>query len=366
MTWIAPLRVAAVAAALSLGIANAADPPYTIVAGDLASPRGLAFGPGGRLYFAQAGLGDDGAGNPTATGKISEIRYPWLPKPAIRDLVTGLVSITDEHQPIGVSGLSVHGNGNVYAIMARSNVDTGFASRLGHLLKVSQGGQVRDVANVGDFDFAWTGDHVDLAPADFPDANPYGVLALGDRIYVADAGANTLDLVRPNGSVQVVAFFPNPKLGPNDVKDATPTCVAQGPDGALYIGTLSLAASLGSSSPQAVVYRVDPDAVNADDLGTITNVATPWATGLWPIAGCTFGPDGTFYASELVTHGGFPGAVSGDVVKIAFDNPAVHTSLTGPVLADPAGVAVGADGAVYVANGSAFGHKGQVLRLTDR
>ena len=39
-------------------------------------------------------------------------------------------------------------------------------------------------------------------------ANPYGVLALPGKTYVVDAGSNTLDLVRANGSVQILAFAP--------------------------------------------------------------------------------------------------------------------------------------------------------------
>jgi hypothetical protein len=118
--------------------------------------------------------------------------------------------------------------------------------------KGEPGGQIRDIANVGNFDFDWTNDHFNLAPRDFPDANPYAVLALPDRLYVADAGANTLNLVRPNGSDQILAYFPN-----NVIADATPTCIAKGPDGALYIGTLALVDSL-VFGPSAIVYRVDP------------------------------------------------------------------------------------------------------------
>ena len=94
-------------------------------------------------------------------------------------------------------------------------------------------------------------------------------------------------------------------------------------------------------------------------------LAKPWATGLWPINGCAFGPDGTFYASQLFTRWPPPFS-AGDVVKIPFADPSSHTFLTGGKLTVPAGVAVGPDGAVYVSNGSAFGAEGQVVRLTNR
>lgn len=330
-----------------------ASDPFRVVADGLQSPRGLTFGPGGRLYVAQAG-----AGNGTATGKITEIRDPWLPSPAVHDVVTGLISVGDaEGGIVGVAGLSSTGNGAIYAAMELSNAGTGFPSLLGHFLKVSQGGQVRDVSDVGDFDYGWSNQHFDLAPRDFPDSNPYGILALSDRLYVVNAASNTLEVVHPDGTEEILAYFPN-----NVIADATPTCVAQGPDGALYIGTLALVDSI-VFGPTAKVYRVDPAQTNPNNFATVLNVATVWASGLWPINGCAFGADGSFYASELITSSAFSG---GDVVKISFDSPGVSTSLAGNGLAFPAGVAVGPDGAVYVSNGGAFMPQGQVVRLANR
>jgi sugar lactone lactonase YvrE len=186
-------------------------------------------------------------------------------------------------------------------------------------------------------------------------------LVLSDNIYVANAGSNTLDLVHPNGSEEILAYIPN-----NAIADSTPTCVAQGPDGALYIGTLAFVDSIVSTTnghgPLAKVYRVDPAAADPSDLNSILHIATLWASGLGPINGCAFGPDGSFYASEYFTDKPF---MHGDVVKIPFNNPGQHTSLTGGKLMFPGGVAVGADGSVFVSNGSAVLPAGQVVRLAN-
>jgi hypothetical protein len=91
------------------------------------------------------------------------------------------------------------------------------------------------------------------------------------------------------------------------------------------IGTLALADSL-TFGPSAIVYRVNPSDGDPNDNKVLT-IATPWATGLWLINGCAFGPDGSFYASQLLTNPDFNNPM-GDVVKIPFATPDVHTSLT--------------------------------------
>jgi sugar lactone lactonase YvrE len=334
-----------------LATASAVADPFTIVLDGLQNPRGLTFGPDGRLYVAQAGNGG-------ASARITEIRDPWLANPRTFDLVKGLISLSDGGGGFAsVAGLSAIGNGTLYAIMQTIYPVTTPHTHQGHLLKVSQGGQIRDVASVADFDYAWFQDHPELGfPTDHPDANPYGILALSNNLYVVDAATNTLDLVHPDGSIDIVAYFPD-----NALADSTPTCIAQGPDGALYVGTLALLDSL-VLGPSAIVYRVDPNAADPGDFVTVLSLATPWATGLWPINGCAFGPDGSFYGSELVTSADFSG---GDVVKIPFTQPDVHISLTANTLTFPAGVAVGPDGNVYVSNGTAFVPEGQVVRLTN-
>lgn len=107
------------------------------------------------------------------------------------------------------------------------------------------------------------------------------------------------------------------------------------------------------------MYRVEPSQANLTDP-----TATPmtlWASGLWPINGCTFGPDGNFYASQLFTNN-FDDP-QGDVVRIPFTDPSTHTFLTGGALSFAGGVAVAPNGDVFVADGTAFVENGRVLRI---
>jgi hypothetical protein len=67
--------------------------------------------------------------------------------------------------------------------------------------------------------------------------------------------------ITSDGTARVVSYIPNENFGA--FRDATPTCVAQGPDGYLHVGTLDFVSNLyvppgtvGLSS----VWRLDPNA----------------------------------------------------------------------------------------------------------
>jgi hypothetical protein len=365
----------------------AAQPQLTTVATGLNNPRGLTFGPGGRLYVAEAGLGaGNGSGGAAEgvgyTGSISEIQGVQSGHPTLRRIVTGLPSSAfDPEDVVGPDGISALGNGDIFAIMAFSASGIGsehpgefispaLAAQFGQLLKISQSGNWKKDADVGDFSYAWTSQHQNdpWAPeGQFPDANPYAVLALPGREYVIDAGANTLNEVRPDGSVRIIAFFPNPQLpavpgGPPaiTISDAVPTCVGLGPDGRLYVGTLAFGANFArfdstappfwaTLPPQSKIYRVDPNRTNI-----FLTEADVWAAGLNPITGCGFAPGG-FYATEFITQAS--GYNTGDVVRIAMNSDGsagARSELGAGALVLPNGFAAGPDGSIYVSNFSVF------------
>jgi hypothetical protein len=316
---------------------------YTVVVDGLHSPRGLAFAPGGRLYAAEAG------GTEGHASALAQVLNWSTDHATLRTVVSGLPSTAENG---GLDGISALGNGTIYGIITESEQAAG--PGFGHLIQMNIGGKVRDVADVGDVDYNFTGSHPELDPGhQFPDANPYGILATDQGLYVADAGANTLDLVLPSGQVTILAYFANPTIS-----DAVPTTVAQGPDGALYVGTLALAESQ-HFGPSAKIYRLEPGELTGQTVPVI-GADHEWATGLSPIQNMTFGPDGSLYVSE-----DFVSGTTGDIVKIPFNDPTTHTSLTGATLPFPGGVAVAPDGTVYAVAGAVTPH-GAVVRLDQR
>src|SRR5437867_11762996 len=135
--------LAIIGALLTLPRAQAA---ITEVVGGLHSPRGLTFGPGGQLFVAQTGETD------TVDGSIIEILSPMAIHPIVRTIVSGLpvVGDPDEGEFLGVSGISVFGNGvnfGLYAIMAVDPQQTGDPA-FGNLLRVKYRNQVETLVNV--------------------------------------------------------------------------------------------------------------------------------------------------------------------------------------------------------------------------
>jgi sugar lactone lactonase YvrE len=323
-----------------------------VVVAGLNNPRSLAIDQDGNLWVTEAGSGGpdciktpDAPNNPTCfgtTGSIDRVVGHHVDR-----VITGLVSYAAQNGmgAEGVSGISAWLY-DMYVVFDESdqsvpsNISPALTSRLydetGQLSRlpnyVSKPG-LHNVANVGAYDYAWARNHKSLVPSQFPDANPYAVLARDSGFYVADAGANTLDWVSRNGNVRVLAFLPNPPSS-----DAVPTCLAQGPDGAIYVGQLT---GDGNGPTAANVYRYTP-----------SSGLHVWLSGFSAITGCGFGSDGSFYVTELDTNGFPPSGPSGAVVKIARDG--TRTILGQGQLFFPNGFAAGPNGSIYVANWSLF------------
>ena len=350
-------------------VAQASSEPRVqgqVIASGLNNPRGISLGEGKTttLYVTEAGLGSgntvdgvqEGVG---ATGSITAIARPNSSRPSASRIVTGLASAAaiegGSLEALGPDGISAwgHGSNSGYVTIIGAAGEPG----LGELLKATGTNAPVTISDVGAAGLAWSAQYVGepWASTQFPDSDPYGVLVAKGHTYVVDAATNTLDEVLASGVVNVLAHFPH-----TEYSDSVPTCVAQGPDGALYVGTLALADFFIAGPGSAKVYRVDPKATVPNDITTILSVPSVWATGFSTITGCTFDKRGNFYAVEMFT---------GDVVKVPFAHPASGRSLIGSgQLNLPNGVAVDDEGTVYVSNmsDSTVAGTGSVIRFRSR
>ena len=356
--------IAVTASALPAGAIGKAATRVDVIATGLNNPRGLRFGSGGVLYVAESGLGAGDAQHGALegiglTGSVTAISRPGAPHPVQRRIVSGLASVGVDENGIRVMGpaaVAPWGRGVKSGFDTIISAAAAAGTDLGKLVRISRDwGQKTVLADPGSFDLQWTLEHMNdsfAPPNQFPDANPYDLLVSNGHTYVVDAASNTLDEILPDGTVQILAYFPN-----SAVSDVVPTCLDRGPDGALYVGALDLAGFVTQGPGTASVYRVDPAATNPNDLNTVLNVATIWATGFTTITGCTFSPQGDFYATEMF---------AGDVVRVPFAHPATGRTILGAgQLTLPSGVAVAPNGAVYVSNftDSPQAGTGEVVRI---
>jgi hypothetical protein len=196
------------------------------------------------------------------------------------------------------------------------------------------------------------------------DSDPYDVVAYHGGWVVADAAANSLLQVSPSGQIHLLARFPARSevapagvFGPSPVRvkaQAVPTSIAVGPDGALYVGLLR---GVPSDPGTAYIYRVVPG-----------HQPQIWARGLTAVTAIAFDRQGRLLATEYSTAGLLaPPTVPGALVRISHHG---HTVTTLPVtgLFQPTGLAVAANGTVYVSNHgdstATAAHPGEILKIT--
>ena len=328
----------------------------TVVMSGLDSPRGLAWGPEGGLYVAEAGstsvMGPCAAvyrGNNcySGTGAITRLWRGRQERVASGLPSTYNASVLDI---VGPNHLSFVGRGNLAMTVgwggppaARAQLGE-LGTLFGALYSVTPSGQWRVVADVSAFEDANN-------PAGGPiDSNPYGVLAEGGTRYVTDAGGNSLLQVAMNGEVSLVAVFPStpvpagPFNPPFAQSEAVPTSITRGPDGALYVSTLSGAPFLPVA---ARIYRVVP--------GQSPQV---YATGFTQVTDHDWGPDGSLYVLQYASAPFFGG--NGSVVRVAPNG--VRTTVAEDLF-HPTSVLLGPDGAIYVSNYGNVAGVGEVLRI---
>jgi hypothetical protein len=345
-----------VAAVLALPIAATAAPEPVMTGLD--NPRGLAWGPEGGLYVAEAGRGGAGPCVPSpdspalrcygATGAISRLWHGQQDR-----IATGLPSIA--FQPAGDTAagpqhISFQGRGGLYVTIGCS-CDKGNAAGqvldglgFGYLLHVPASGNAKALVDLAGYEVSANPDGQQI------DSNPYGLLALPGHRLVTDAGGNSLLDVAANGDVSTIATFPKVP-GPFGLRDSVPTNVVVGPDGAYYVSTLT---GFPFTAETAIVYRVVPG-----------QSPTPYAWNLTALTDLAFAADGSLYVLQHAS--GIPGVpfpfAGPGAVRVVPPGGGASSTLIEGGLPRATGLVVGGDGALYVSVNGASAGNGAVWRI---
>lgn len=334
-------------AAQARGDAPAVD--VGVLASGLNDPRGLAFGPDGRLYVAEAGAG---ASTLSTVGLCDQVQFPVGPfvggnsARVVRIEANGSVSVVAGGLPSAEAGAAIGGDkqgassvtfvGNhLFFLLSGGGCSHAHAEANNGIFTVGRAGVFRltDLS-------AWLlanpgakGAEQPRNPDYEPDGTWYSMVFDQGRLYVVEPNHGLLVSVQPSdGRVSLV----------NDLfatfGDHTYTTLAVD-RGDLYVGTLGQIAFVPGVFPpvpdlersfEAGIYRLSRD-------GT----ATPFASGLHAVLGLAFDASHRLYVLQSPIF--VPG--TGSLVRLNSDgNP--ETILSGLVF--PSGLTRGPDGAFYI------------------
>jgi glucose/arabinose dehydrogenase len=246
----------------------------------------------------------------------------------------------------GVNAVAALGTGESFAVTGGSLDPAQIFPTSRKTFRVSPG-RVREVADLWAYEQAVNPDQFWNTSAVPVESNPFDVAVLnGGHVLVADAAANDILLVEPNGGVDWVAVLtPVFQNGPQPV----PTSVAIGPDGAYYVGELT---GFSFATGLSRVWRITP---GSRHVVCPSAACTVVATGFTSIMDLAFGPDGTLFVVEF-DEGGWLGVEANGFAKTATGGTVSACSVaTGScsVLASglslPTALTVDRDGGLWVA-----------------
>ncbi len=313
-----------------------------VVASGLDNPRGLAFGPDGGLYVAEAGRG----GTSTACAPAPDPPFPnrcYGPSGAI----TRILAVGDQRRVVvGLPSIAMANGGNAQGPvdidfgLGAAFVTIGFGgnpalrapleavgAQMGRLVRINSIGQPETLLDLGLRGVGQSRRRRDR----------FESVRAGHRRQwrlLRGFGWERRHADCADGRHLTVAVFPNRQPFPGSpTVQAVPTAVAVAANGDVYVGELTGAPFLVGA---ARVYRI-PAAGGTPEVV---------ATGFTNIIDVTFGPDGRGYVLEHDIDGIIAPGVEGRLTRLNANGTQTVLASTG--LIKPGGVAIGPDNAAYV------------------
>jgi hypothetical protein len=319
-----------------------AAPSMSVFATGLLNPRGIAFGPDGALYVAEAGTGgttstvgqcvqDPNPSKSGPTGRISRIDAQGHATTVVSGLPSSVNTLTSV---FGIADLAFVGP-KLYGLLD-AGCGHGVPNIPASVIQVANG-QWSQAADLS----AWVAaNSVAHHGADVePDGDWYSMIAVGGVLFAVDANGGQLVSVKPNsGKIDRVVDISATQ------GHIVPTAVLEG-HGDFLVGNLETFPAVPGG---AKVFRVTRD-------GRMTVAATNFTT----ILGLAYDRQGRLYVLESFTCAVgtqfgpppcLPGPFAAGLGKVFRVNDDGSQELIASGLTFPTTIRLGPDGALYVSN----------------